>query len=116
DADDRLAGGLYGVQLGGLFAGESMFHDPGHGRDASKAALVGLVHILTEGRPHRPTERLLDVQWRTDHLASLGVVEIPRAEYLRRLARARELPAVAWPAEVDVDAALAPYRGGSQRS
>ncbi|MGY4718830.1 leucyl/phenylalanyl-tRNA--protein transferase [Naumannella huperziae] len=89
----RLVGGLYGVGLGGLFAGESMFHDPEHGRDASKAALLALVGILGgDGRP-----RLLDVQWRTDHLGSLGVIEIPRAEYLQRLAVALELPAPAWP-------------------
>lgn len=115
DAEGRLVGGLYGVQLGGLFAGESMFHDPDLGRDASKAALVGLVHVLTAGEPRHPTDRLLDVQWRTDHLATLGVVEIARDDYLRRLARARELPAVAWPTEIDVAAALAPYREGPQR-
>nr|WP_235547735.1 MULTISPECIES: leucyl/phenylalanyl-tRNA--protein transferase [unclassified Nocardioides] len=78
----RLVGGLYGVGIGGLFAGESMFHRE---RDASKVALVALVERL---RATYPSERLLDVQWVTPHLASLGVVEIPRAEYLRRLARA----------------------------
>lgn len=82
-----LVGGLYGVEIGGLFAGESMFHRQ---RDASKAALVVLVDILGAGAS--PDERLLDVQWRTDHLATLGVVEIPRREYLARLARARTLP------------------------
>lgn len=75
--DGRLAGGLYGVAIGGLFAGESMFHRE---RDASKVALMGLVEILSDGE-----ERLLDVQWRTDHLATLGVVEIPRAAYLEKL-------------------------------
>ena len=85
EADGRLAGGLYGVSIGGLFAGESMFH---HARDASKVALVALVDILrADGR-----DRLLDVQWRTDHLASLGVVEVPRREYLARLATALDLP------------------------
>ena len=79
--DGELAGGLYGVSIGGLFAGESMFH---RRTDASKVALVGLVSLLDDGRPRR----LLDVQWRTDHLASLGVVEIPRPVYLRRLAAA----------------------------
>ena len=74
--DGRLAGGLYGVAIGGLFAGESMFHRE---RDASKVALVGLVRAA---RDDQPADRLLDVQWRTPHLASLGVVEIPRAEYL----------------------------------
>jgi leucyl/phenylalanyl-tRNA--protein transferase len=82
-----LAGGLYGVCLGGLFAGESMFH---RSTDASKVALVSLVGLLTaDGR----TDRLLDVQWRTPHLASLGVVEVPRTVYLERLAVALELPA-----------------------
>lgn len=93
-ADGQLAGGLYGVSIAGLFAGESMFHRPDIGRDASKAALVALVGILTaDGLP----DRLLDVQWRTDHLATLGVVEINRDDYLDRLTVARELPAIGWP-------------------
>jgi leucyl/phenylalanyl-tRNA--protein transferase len=92
--DGELAGGLYGVSLGGLFAGESMFHDPVTGRDASKAALVGLVERL---RAAGGAERLLDVQWRTDHLATLGVVEVERREYLLRLERALTLPAPSWP-------------------
>ncbi|MGI8809962.1 MAG: leucyl/phenylalanyl-tRNA--protein transferase [Acidimicrobiales bacterium] len=85
-ADDGggLAGGLYGIAIGGLFAGESMFH---RRADASKVALVGLVDILRDGAP-----RLLDVQWRTPHLETLGVVEIPRADYLRRLAAALQQP------------------------
>jgi leucyl/phenylalanyl-tRNA--protein transferase len=86
---DRLAGGLYGVAIGGLFAGESMFHRV---RDASKVALVGLVGLL---RDEYAEDRLLDVQWRTPHLASLGVVEITRATYLRRLSMALTAP---WPA------------------
>jgi leucyl/phenylalanyl-tRNA---protein transferase len=77
--DGRLAGGLYGVSIGGLFAGESMFHRQ---TDASKVALVALVDLLRED-PDEP--RLLDVQWQTPHLASLGVVQIPRREYLARL-------------------------------
>ena len=82
----RLAGGLYGVDVGGLFAGESMFHRE---TDASKAALVALVRMLAEdGEPRR----LLDVQWRTDHLGSLGVVEISRDEYRERLAVALTAP------------------------
>ncbi|HKG48948.1 MAG TPA: leucyl/phenylalanyl-tRNA--protein transferase [Actinomycetales bacterium] len=85
--DGELAGGLYGVAVGGLFAGESMFHRV---RDASKVALVALVGLLREGG--EPTRRLLDVQWSTEHLARLGVVEVPRAEYLRRLRSALELP------------------------
>ena len=83
--DGELVGGLYGVAIGGLFAGESMFHRV---TDASKVALAGLVARLDDGTPGR----LLDVQWRTDHLATLGVVEIPRAEYLRRLDAALQLP------------------------
>ena len=81
EPDGSLAGGLYGIEVGGLFAGESMFH---LGRDASKAALVGLVELLrAAGGP-----RVLDVQWRTEHLATLGVVEVPRTAYLAQLARA----------------------------
>ena len=79
-----LAGGLYGVAVGGLFAGESMFH---HRTDASKVALVGLVERL-----HRGGGLLLDVQWATDHLRSLGAVERPRAEYHRLLAEAMHRP------------------------
>ncbi|WOP19173.1 leucyl/phenylalanyl-tRNA--protein transferase [Raineyella sp. LH-20] len=97
--DGRLVGGLYGVGYGGLFAGESMFHDPQVGRDASKVALMGLVAMLRAGG--RPERRLLDVQWRTDHLASLGVIEIPRADYLVRLRRALALPQPAWVMPVD---------------
>ncbi|HJR36855.1 MAG TPA: leucyl/phenylalanyl-tRNA--protein transferase, partial [Nocardioidaceae bacterium] len=70
--DGELVGGLYGLATGGLFAGESMFH---RARDASKVALVGLVEIL---RDEYADQRLLDVQWCTPHLASLGVVEVPR--------------------------------------
>ena len=80
--DGRLVGGLYGVAVGGLFAGESMFHQE---RDASKVALVGLVERL---RDRHAAARVLDVQWVTPHLASLGVVEVSREEYLRRLSRA----------------------------
>ncbi len=89
DGDD-LVGGLYGVCIGGLFAGESMFHRVA---DASKVALVRLVTDLGEGG----VPRLLDVQWVTPHLASLGAVEIPREEYQRRLAKALVEPApAAW--------------------
>jgi leucyl/phenylalanyl-tRNA---protein transferase len=77
-ADDRLVGGLYGISIGGLFAGESMFHTE---RDASKVALVALADILGPGR-------LLDVQWSTPHLASLGTVPVRRGEYLGMLADA----------------------------
>lgn len=84
--DGRLVGGLYGVAIGGLFAGESMFHRE---RDASKVALLGLVDLLDD---EHAEERLLDVQWLTPHLNTLGAVEIPRAAYLRRLAVALNLP------------------------
>ncbi|WP_232547181.1 leucyl/phenylalanyl-tRNA--protein transferase [Propioniciclava soli] len=87
-----LAGGLYGVGFGGLFAGESMFHDPVIGRDASKVALLGLCEVLDDG----VDGRLLDVQWVTGHLASLGAVEVDRVDYLRLLADALDLPAPAW--------------------
>lgn len=83
----ELVGGLYGVAIGGLFAGESMFHTV---RDASKVALVALVELLREGG--HEGERLLDVQWSTPHLASLGVVEVDREDYLARLPAALALP------------------------
>ncbi|MEA3019178.1 MAG: leucyl/phenylalanyl-tRNA---protein transferase [Actinomycetota bacterium] len=83
-ADGALAGGLYGVAIGGLFAGESMFH---HQRDASKVALVTHVTAMRGS-----DDRMLDVQWVTPHLASLGAVDIPRREYLARLSRALRAP------------------------
>lgn len=87
DPDDgTLAGGLYGVAIGGLFAGESMFH---RGTDASKVALVALVERLTEPGAKG---RLLDIQWVTPHLESLGATAIPRDRYLERLRVAIELP------------------------
>jgi leucyl/phenylalanyl-tRNA--protein transferase len=78
DEDDALVGGLYGVRIGAFFAGEAMFH---HARDASKVALVRLVDWLTE-----TGVRLLDVQWPTPHLVSMGAIAVSREEYLRRLA------------------------------
>lgn len=84
--DGALVGGLYGLAIGGLFAGESMFSRE---RDASKVALVHLVDLLTDEHADR---RVLDTQWQTDHLATLGVVEIPRAEYLQRVQDALALP------------------------
>lgn len=86
DGRQRLAGGLYGVAVGGLFAGESMFHRE---RDASKVALVGLVDLL---RTAGGSGRLLDVQWATEHLVRLGAVEVSRPTYLAMLSRALELP------------------------
>jgi leucyl/phenylalanyl-tRNA---protein transferase len=84
--DGELVGGLYGVAVGGLFAGESMFH---RRTDASKVALVGLVDLLRDEHADR---RVVDVQWATDHLVSLGVVAVPRSTYLRLLERARDVP------------------------
>lgn len=81
---DELAGGLYGVALGGAFFGESMFH---RRRDASKAALVYLVRYLKERG-----FLLLDTQYITPHLQSLGATTISRREYLRRLVAALSLP------------------------
>lgn len=82
--DGSLAGGLYGVAIGGLFAGESMFH---RRRDASKVALVALVTALSGN-----ANAMLDVQWVTPHLASLGAIEIPRDTYLARLPAALAAP------------------------
>lgn len=92
--DGRLVGGLYGVAVGGLFAGESMFH---HVTDASKAALAGLVDALAGDPEGAGGQRLIDVQWATRHLASLGVREVTRASYLTALARLVEVPdAACW--------------------
>ena len=83
DGEGQLAGGLYGVRVDGLFAGESMFSRK---RDASKVALMALVDLMrTSGMS------LLDVQWCTTHLASLGAIAIPRSDYLARLADAVRL-------------------------
>ena len=94
DGRGRLVGGLYGVGVRGLFAGESMFHDPRYGRDASKTALVRLVDELSADG----AGRLLDMQWLTPHLAGLGGVEVPRRRYLELLGRVLECADVAWPA------------------
>jgi leucyl/phenylalanyl-tRNA--protein transferase len=84
DPGDDLVGGLYGVAVGGLFAGESMFHRIS---DASKVALAQLVTRLRDGGGV-----LLDVQWSTKHLASLGAISISRDEYAARLATAVARP------------------------
>ena len=76
----ELVGGLYGVALRGVFFGESMFHTA---TDASKVALVALVERLRERG-----FTLLDIQWTTPHLKTFGALDIPRAEYLQRLAAA----------------------------
>ena len=75
--DGALAGGLYGVAIGGAFFGESMFH---HVRDASKIALLALAEHLRQQR-----FTLLDTQWLTPHLQKFGAIEIPRARYLHLL-------------------------------
>ena len=82
-SDGKLVGGLYGVGIGGFFAGESMFS---HRSDASKVALVFLVRRLRERG-----FALLDIQQGTQHLLSMGAKEIPRATFLRRLAFATSL-------------------------
>ena len=82
---ERLVGGLYGVSLGGAFFGESMFSLE---RDASKVALVHLVGRLIVGG-----YKLLDAQFMTEHLAQFGALEIPRADYRRRLLEALVAPA-----------------------
>jgi leucyl/phenylalanyl-tRNA--protein transferase len=86
--DDRLVGGLYGVRLGAAFFGESMFSRE---RDASKVALVHLVDALRRGG-----FVLLDTQFITGHLARFGAVEIPREQYLMKLAHALSATAI-WP-------------------
>jgi leucyl/phenylalanyl-tRNA--protein transferase len=80
DGDGVLVGGLYGVRIGGFFAGESMFH---LARDASKVALMALVRLMRASNMS-----LLDTQWLTPHLASLGAVAVPRHRYLGLLASA----------------------------
>jgi leucyl/phenylalanyl-tRNA---protein transferase len=88
DAGGALVGGLFGVEVGGLVAAESKFH---RATDASKVALVALADLLAaDGRP----ERIIDVQWRTPHLGSLGAQAVPRRAYLQLLARALALPPV----------------------
>src|SRR5262249_33739900 len=82
--NNKLAGGLYGVAVGGAFFGESMFHRV---TDASKMALVALVERLRTSK-----FALLDTQWITPHLQQFGAIEIPRERYLKMLRRAVELP------------------------
>ncbi len=86
--DGTLAGGVYGVAIGGLFAAESMFHRV---TDAGKVALAALVEWLRDGGAI-----LLDVQWTTPHLSSLGAVDVPRAKYLELLADAVARPGRRW--------------------
>ena len=86
--EGALAGGVYGVAIGGLFAAESMFHRV---TDAGKAALAALVELLRDG-----DASLLDVQWTTPHLSSLGAVDVPRAKYLELLSDAVTQPGPRW--------------------
>ena len=80
DRTGTLVGGLYGVRVNGLFAGESMFYRQ---RDASKVALMALVDLM-----RHTGMTLLDVQWQTKHLESLGAIEVPRDRYLSLLREA----------------------------
>lgn len=112
DASDRLAGGLYGVALGGAFFGESMFH---RATDASKVALVHLAARLIHGG-----FTLLDTQFVTPHLASLGAVEISREDYHRRLDAALGLQGefLRWPKDRPMrgKTALEIVSGGARRT
>ena len=80
----KLVGGLYGIAIGGLFAGESMFHTV---TDASKVALMHLADVINDGR-----DRLIDTQWFTEHLGTLGATEITRPAYLNRLQAVLQTP------------------------
>ena len=90
---EALVGGLYGLGIGGLFAGESMFHDPQHGRDASKVALMRLVDVLSD---EHACARVIDVQWSTPHLSSLGAITIDRDDYLSLLDELLDVPDLDW--------------------
>ena len=87
DGPATLAGGLFGVEVGGLFAAESMFH---HVSGASKVAVGRLCELMAAADTQR--RRLIDVQWCTPHLATLGAVEISRDDYLDSLHAALDLP------------------------
>lgn len=88
DHDGALVGGLYGIGVGSLFAGESMFH---HRTDASKAALVALVERMSA-----LPDWLVDTQWQTPHLASLGVRVVPRGAYLAQITTLVDGPTPVW--------------------
>jgi leucyl/phenylalanyl-tRNA--protein transferase len=93
--EGKLAGGIYGVAIGGLFAAESMFYRE---RDASKVALAHLMaHLRARGYV------LCDIQQMTENSARLGAIEIPRREYVARLAAAIDLP-VTFGTELEGDA------------
>jgi leucyl/phenylalanyl-tRNA--protein transferase len=93
--DGRLVGGLYGVAIGRMFYGESMFSRQ---TDASKVALVALTRQL-----ERWGFEMIDCQMSTEHLASLGAREVPRAEFLKRMRRLARQPAVPAPWSLDGD-------------
>jgi leucyl/phenylalanyl-tRNA--protein transferase len=99
--DGELSGGLYGVALGRMFFGESMFT---RRTDASKMAVVLLAAQL-----HRWRFPLIDCQMRTDHLASLGAIEIPRRAFVKHVDELVRVPAVPTPWRVDEDL-LASFR------
>jgi leucyl/phenylalanyl-tRNA--protein transferase len=84
DQTDQLAGGLYGLELGGIFAGESMFHVA---KNASKVALAHLGQLLNDGNG-----RVIDTQWMTSHLESMGAKPIDRWEYCHILPNLLEIP------------------------
>lgn len=88
--DGALVGGLYGVAMGSLFAGESMFHRE---NDASKVALKALVEFLDE----TDSDWLIDTQWPTDHLVSLGVSSLPRDAYREAVRAHVATPERTWP-------------------
>ena len=96
--DGNLVGGLYGLALGGAFFGESMFSRQ------SEASKVALVHLVA--RLKASGFQLLDTQFVTDHLAHFGAIEIPRAEYIRRLTQALDVPAPLKSGEVSWERAL----------
>jgi leucyl/phenylalanyl-tRNA--protein transferase len=91
DKNDQLAGGLYGLELGGLFAGESMFHVA---KNASKVALAHLGKLLNDGNG-----RLIDTQWMTSHLESMGAKPINRNEYCQNLPKLLEISPALIPAK-----------------
>lgn len=116
--DGQLTGGLYGVAIGSIFFGESMFH---RASGASKHALLWLIE-----RCRQAGYQMLDVQWLTPHLKMYGAVEIPRRQYLKKLEAALQRPAcflrrqevpldwVVWsrqPNEVDLGRRLGEWRG-----
>jgi leucyl/phenylalanyl-tRNA--protein transferase len=99
-ANGRLVGGLYGVAIGRVFYGESMF---ARHSDASKVAFVYLVRQLA-----RWGFGMIDCQMSTSHLASLGAREIPRAQFIERMRQLTANPSVAAPWRLDADLAIGP--------